>query len=186
MRQWEGPCKVLCARQAAGRSHSARHPRDAGHPGGHDIRRPPKTCKWTWNTTWLASRPVLITARQPVLSRPCSRATWAASAKTGPITAPSPTSSREAMCRLGITRMWTGISGLMSGNATAPSFSPSFFAGTFPAAILQKMQSSMGTTSEQPLRVEKQRHRAFVHDPDLHGGAKDAFRHLHSAFANQL
>src|SRR5439155_21462432 len=99
---------------------------------------------------------------------------------------PSATSSRAAMWSLAITRMWPAISGLMSGNAMGPSFSPSFFAGTFPAAILQKMPSSMGTTSEQPLRVEKQSHRAFVHDPDPHCRAKDAFRHLHSALPRQL
>src|SRR2546427_10273483 len=188
MRQWEGPCKVLCARQAAGRSHSARHPRDAGHPGGHDILRPPNTCRCTWRTTWFASRPVLITARQPVLSRPCSRATCAARAKTGAITVPSPTSSSEARWRFGITRMCTGISGLMSGNAMAPAFSPSFFAGILPATILQKMQSSMKASagSERFPGVEQQGYGAFVHDPDLHGGAEDAFRHLHSALARQL
>src|SRR5437868_2116666 len=34
--------------------------------------------------------------------------------------------------------------------------------------------------------VEQQGYGAFVHDPDLHGGAEDAFRHLHSALARQL
>src|SRR2546426_4152237 len=185
MRQWEGPCKVLCARQAAGRSHSARHPRDAGRPGGHDILRPPNTCRCTWRTTWFASRPVLITARQPVLSRPCSRATCAARAKTGAITVPSPTSSSEARWRFGITRMCTGISGLMSGNAMAPSFSPSFFAGIFPSTILQKTHSSMDT-SEELLRIQQQRHRPFVDDADLHGGAEHALSNMEAAGPDAL
>src|SRR5438067_5263163 len=137
-------------------------------------------CRWTWKTTWLASRPVLITARHPVLSTPCSRATFEAKAKTGAIALPSPISSSETMCRLGITRMCTGISGLMSGNAMAPSFSPSFFAGIFPATILQKTHSSMAT-SEELLRIQQQRHRPFVHDADLHGGAEYALPDMHAA-----
>src|SRR5689334_3790933 len=83
-----------------------------------------------------------------------------------------------------MTRMCTGITGLMSGNAIAPSFSPTFFAGILPATILQKMQSSM-VTSEQLPGVEQQRHRALVDDAHLHGGAKNAFRHLHASLADE-
>src|SRR5712675_2655119 len=76
-----------------------------------------------------------------------------------------------------MTRMWTGAQGLTSGNAIAPSFSPTFFAGIIPATILQKTQSSMAT-SEELLRIEQQRHRAFVDDADLHAGAEDSLAHL--------
>src|SRR6267142_2489159 len=155
-------------------------PSPDAHPGGHPILRPPRTWRWMWNTTWWASGPVLITARQPLLSRPCSRATCSASANTGAITLPSPTSFSDATCFFGITNTCTGMQGLMSGNAIAPSFSATFFAGTFPATILQKTQSSMGS-SEQLLRVQQQRHRTLIDDAHLHGGPKHPFPDLHAA-----
>src|SRR5712664_1463228 len=133
-----------------------------------------------WNTTWWASGPVLITARQPLLSRPCSRATCSASANTGAITLPSSTSFRDATCFFGITSTCTGMQGLMSGNAIAPSFSATFFAGTFPATILQKTQSSMGS-SEQLLRIQQQRHRPLIDDAHLHGGPEYSLADLHPA-----
>src|SRR5882724_6534213 len=76
-----------------------------------------------------------------------------------------------------MTRTCTGAQGLMSGNAIAPSFSPTFFAGIAPATILQKMHSSMAT-SEELLRIEQQGHRALVDDADLHAGAEDALADL--------
>src|SRR4051812_6790832 len=100
------------------------------------------------------------------------------------MTAPSPTSLSDATCFLGMTRMCTGMTGLMSGNAIAPSFSPTFFAGILPATILQKTQSSM-VTSEQLPGVEQQRHRAFVDDAHPHGGPKDAFRQLNAALPDE-
>jgi hypothetical protein len=34
-----------------------------GQPGGHSMRRPPRTCRCTWCTLWPACGPVLVTIR---------------------------------------------------------------------------------------------------------------------------
>src|SRR5712692_12112376 len=87
------------------------------------------------------------------------------------------TSFREVTCFFGMTRTCTGACGSMSGKASSSSVSATFCTGILPAAILQKMQSSMGLL-EHFLRVEQQRHRPLVDEAHLHGGAEDAFRHL--------
>ena len=43
-----------------GRPKAGRGP---AQPGGQPIDRPPRTCRWAWNTVWCAAGPVLSTSR---------------------------------------------------------------------------------------------------------------------------
>src|SRR5687767_16000259 len=90
-------------------------------------------------------------------------------------------------CFFGITSAWKGACLFRSSKATARSSSWSFFAGIFPSAILQKMQSAIVVpSSKQPRGIEQDRHRPVVHQLHLHVGAEAAGRDLHAELARFL
>src|SRR6266540_1660496 len=169
--------RIFCAKQAQGGFAGTR----GTYPGGQANGRPPSRCRWTWNTSWCASRFTFTVARQPRSAMPRSFASAAATRSSLPASASSSgaRSFSVATCLRGTTSRCTGACGSMSSNATTSASWWTSFAGILPSTILQNRQSDIASppvdgTSEQPPRVEQDRDRSLVHELDLHRRAEDA------------
>src|SRR3954452_16796986 len=101
------------------------------------------TWKCVWNTVCHAAEPNALSRLTP--SAPSASfwrsATRLAIAATAARSASS-ISPTSVECALGITSAWPRVHGLMSMKASVRSSSSIFVAGSSPATILQKMQSS--------------------------------------------
>src|SRR3954447_18751614 len=101
------------------------------------------TWKWVWNTVCQAAAPNALSTLTPSAPsasfwRSATRRAMAAIAARS-LASISPMSLE---CALGITSAWPRVHGLMSMKASVRSSSSIFVAGSSPATILQKMQSS--------------------------------------------
>ena len=66
----QGPRRKFCAARHPGRGGPPGGYSRDGYPGGQPNARPPSTCRWTWKTSWCASRFTFTVARQPALGDP--------------------------------------------------------------------------------------------------------------------
>src|SRR5919204_2517714 len=110
------------------------------------------TWKWKWKTVCQAAGPRAFRMFTPSAPRrSCMRAARRFAAAEACAKSSSEISSRSLEWFLGITSAWPLVQGLMSMKAMVSSSSWTTSAGSSPAAILQKMQSSgTGAGSLQP------------------------------------
>src|SRR3954453_14902795 len=143
------------------------------------------TCTWKWKTVCHAAGSHEFRRFTPSQS---SRSPIASASRLAASTVLSRSSSsisyRLRECRRGITSAWPRVHGLMSMNEMVCSSSATFSAGSSPAAILQKMQSSSAKAGTlkglQPAGPAQTpvKHRAQKHHHEEHRRVPEAPRQL--------